>query len=134
MSLAAGATLMGRKQAEALMESTCTVRGVATLVLNESTGAYEETENVIYTGKCRLRFKSEQTTERGIAEQVVALQHPELSIPVGAAGSADVLPDHVVTIDSNPLDAGLVGRTFRVAGFHSQTHATARRFPLEVAS
>lgn len=134
MSIAAGVTGMGRRQAEALMESTCTIRKVTGQSTNSSTGAVTDTTETVYTGKCRIRYRNQTVNPADSASQILTVQQLELSIPVTASGSGNVLVDHVATIDTNPLDTSMVGKTFRIAGVHAQTHATARRFPVEVVS
>lgn len=129
MTLAAGITLMGRKQAELLMESTCVItrKGVDTL---DSNGVVVPgTTTTVYSGKCRLRMPDARSNTVAAAGQSLAVQSPTLSIPVTASGSGNVRPDDVAVITST-LDPATV--TARIAGMHSQTHSTARRFPVEV--
>lgn len=130
MSLATGVTLMGRRQAEALMESACVITRAGETTTDPVTGEDVPTSTTIYTGKCRLKFPNAQATQVEAAGQLLATQFPVLSLPVD--GSAGVLMDDVATVTS-PLDPD-VTVVARIAGLHSQTHATARRFPLEVLS
>lgn len=116
------------------MESTCTIRKVTGQSTNTSTGAVTDTTETVYSGKCRIRYRNQTVNPSDSASQVLTVQQLEISIPVTASGSGNVLVDHVATIDTNPLDTTLVGKTFRIAGVHAQTHATARRFPVEVVS
>lgn len=130
---AASTALAGRNFAEAQMESTCTItRKTGTTV--DATGANVDTFATVYTGKCRLRMDVRRADEVVAAGQTLAKQHPTLSLPVTATGSANVLPDDIVTFTANPLDASVIGDTYRVAGVFAQTHATARRFPVEQVS
>jgi hypothetical protein len=126
--------LMGRAQAEALMESACTIRRVTGSTLDPLTGVATPTSTVIYSGKCRLRFPFVRPEVVLAAGQTLAKQRGILSIPVGATGSANVLTDDVVTLDGNPLDSALVGTLMRVEGPFAETHATSRRFPVEILS
>jgi len=130
MSLAAGITMMGRKQAELLMESTCVIKR-QTGTTPDSNGVEVPTYSTIYTGKCRLRMPDARPNTVVAAGQSIAVQAPILSIPVTATGSGNVRTDDIATI-SSPLDGNTV--VARIAGFHSQTHSTARRFPVEVQS
>ena len=132
MSIAAGVTRMGRRQAEALMESTCTITKVATGNIDQETGLREQTTTTVYTGKCRLRLPNGTAVDVDAAAQILARQTPEISIPVEAEGSGDVRPDMIVTITANPLDTSVVGQQFRVRGIQFQTHATARRLQVEL--
>lgn len=125
-----GITLMGRKTAEALMESTCVIKR-QTGTAPDSNGVEQPTYATVYTGKCRLRITDARPNTVVAAGQSVAVQSPILSLPVTAAGSADVRVDDIATI-SSPLDGNTV--VARIAGFHTQTHSTARRFPVEVQS
>lgn len=132
MSIPAGVTRMGRRQAEALMESTCTITKVATGDIDQETGLREKTTITLYTGKCRLRLPNGTAVDVDAAAQILARQTPEISIPVEAEGSGDVRPDMIVTITANPLDTSVVGQQFRVRGIQFQTHATARRLQVEL--
>lgn len=133
MSVAEGATRLGRKQAEALMTSTCTIRS-KTSVLNTATGALVDTFTDVYSGVCRLRVRTEQVNITESAGQQVSVQRMELSIPVDGSGASAVGDGLVATIDTNPLDASMVGVKFQIVGTHFQTYATARRFPVEVTT
>lgn len=132
MSAADGATRMGRRQAEALMSSTCTITRVTGRVLSESTGQYTDTTTVVYSGKCELRFDSSVLNEVDGQARIATEQAPLLKLPVD--GSAGVKVGDSGTLTAHPLDSGMVGLKFRVAGVHSKTRATARRLPLEVLS
>lgn len=131
MSIASGAVAMGRKQAEALMESTCFIKRQTGTSVNSSTGVETPTYTTIYTGVCRLRMPTSASNAVVAAGQSIEIQSPVLSIPVAATGSASVLTDDIAVVTS-PLDANVI--TARIAGFHTQTHSTARRFPVEVQS
>jgi hypothetical protein len=126
MSLASGITMMGRKQAELLMESTCVIKR-QTGTTPDSNGVEVPTYSTIYTGKCRFRMPDARSNTIVAAGQSLTVQSPTLSIPVTASGSASVRTDDVavITVDSSTVTA-------RIAGIHSQTHSTARRFPVEV--
>lgn len=123
-----------RVQAESLMVSTCTItRGGGAGVWNEATGAYDATATTIYSGPCRLIFRSNSVVRETDAQgQFLLEQEPQLSLPV--VGSETVTVGDAVTITANPYDAAMVGLTLRIAGIHTQTQATARRFPVEVVT
>lgn len=132
MSIAAGVTLMGRKQAEALMESACVIsRDTGATTIDPDTGVETPSLTMVYTGKCRLRMPSQTDRRIEAAGQALSRQAPELSIPIGALGSADVRTSDIATI-TTPLDSLIV--IARISGLHSQTHSTARRFPVELVS
>lgn len=133
MSLASGALRMGRKQAEALMESTCIITRASTeTTLDPDTGLYVPADpTTVYTGKCRLRFPFVRPEQALAAGQQLAKDRGILSLPV--EGSADVLTDDLVSVTIGALDPGTV-RSLRIMAPFEQTHATARRFPVEVIS
>ena len=123
----------GRQFQESQFLSTCTIsRRSGSPVLNEETGDYEYTSELVYSGPCLLKFGQMQPRDLDAQGQLLTEQTPTLKLPV--EGSENVNEDDTGVIDSNLLDAGLVGTTFRIAGLHAQTLATARRFPVEVLS
>lgn len=130
MSVASGATMMGRKQAEALMESTCVIKRAGADTVNATTGAIVPGAlTQIYSGKCRLRMSDVRGSDVVAAGQSVAVQNPTLSLPV--VGSELVRVDDIVTITST-LDTKVI--VARIATVNAQTHATARRLQIEVQS
>lgn len=134
MSIASGLTLMGRKQAEALMESTCEITRVTGTTVDPATGLEVPTVATIYSGKCRLRFPYVRPQDIIADGQLLTKERGILWVPVDADGSADVRTADVATMTASPLDVGSVGLQFRIGGPFSQTHATSRRFPVEVTS
>jgi hypothetical protein len=132
VSLYQGVTLLGRRTAEALMESTCTIRRRTGVTTDHSTGVETPVWSVIFAGKCRLRFPFVRPQQVDAAGQVLSQQRGILSVPV--EGTAGVRADDVATIDSNPSDSGVVGLLLRVEGPFVETHASARRLPVEVVS
>ena len=114
------------------MELTCTVTKVVTGEIDDETGLNEETTTTVYTGVCRVRWPRANANEVDGAGQIVAVQSPEVSLPVEGSGS--VRPDMLLTVTANPLDTSLVGVAFRVKGIQFQTHSTARRLQVEVES
>jgi hypothetical protein len=95
---------------------------------------YEVTLNyvTIYTGKCKYKFPSTIPSVGSIPGAVVTDQRGELSFPVGTSGA--IRTNDVWTCTANVLDPALVGVSVRIAGVHSQSLATARRFPVEEGS
>lgn len=127
MTIAAGAVAMGRKQAEASMESTCVITRATAPTENSDGVLTPGTPTSIYSGVCRLRFTDARSNEVAAAGQAISKQDPSLSIPVAGTGAANVRPDDIatITVDTETVVA-------RIAGMHTQTHATARRFPVEI--
>lgn len=134
MSLFEGITRMGRRQAEALMGSVCVISRKTGTTRDQTTGKDVDTFATVYEGKCRVSFRDARGDGVGAGDQAFDRQNPTLSLPVDAVGSADVRTNDVAVITANPLDAGLVGVRFRVAGIHALTQGTARRLPVEVLS
>lgn len=114
------------------MLSTCTVNSAGEPVWDEATGDYVPSGTTVYEGPCKLRFPSTVLRESDVQSQFVVEQEPMLALPV--VGSELVSVGDVVTITANPFDAAMVGLKLRVAGVHTQTFATARRFPVELVS
>jgi Family of unknown function (DUF6093) len=121
---------MGRKQAEALMESTCVITRVTGSVQNDD-GSKTPTLGTIYSGPCRLRFptvRPEQSLSEG---QTLARDKGILSLPVST--SAGVRANDTATVTLGDLDPGTVV-VGRIEAPFTQTHSTARRFPIQVVS
>jgi hypothetical protein len=123
--------LQGRVLLEAMMTSSCVIQRQSGTTTDPATGIDTPTFTGIYTGKCRLRMPDARSNDVQAAGQTVEVQSPTLSIPVTAAGSGSVRPGDIATVTS-PLDPNIV--TVRIAGIHTQTHSTARRFPVEIQS
>jgi len=121
-----------RAAAESMMHSTVIIRRPSGSTWNEETGTSVPAWVDVYEGPARIRFKDTQPRVADAAGEQVVDQAPVLSLPI--ATSADVRVDDIATVTANPTDPGLIGLQFRIAGVHAQTHATARRFPVEVVS
>lgn len=131
---ASSATLGGRKFAEALMESTCVItrEAPADPQYDPATGLENPpTVTTVYTGKCRLRFPFVRPEQALAAGQQLAKDRGILSLPI--TGSDGVKLNDLVSLTVGPLDPGTV-RQLRIMAPFEQTHATARRFPVEVVS
>lgn len=128
---AAGATRAGRRFAEQQMIDSCVItRAVRSELLNESTGKYDSTPTVIYSGVCRYVKANLTPLIEDVQAQRLTVGSDVLHIPVDAAGSADVLPDDVADITIAALDSR--GVTARVQARADATFAVARRLPIEV--
>lgn len=136
--------IRGRIFNERLMTSTCVVERITGKALDPVTLRNVDTKQLLYgdptdptnleVGKCKIRIAAASAgiQEREPIGQQVAMQERVLSLPV--AGTELVRKNDIVTILTNPDDPGLVGHTFRIKGFGTQTSATARRFSVEEAS
>lgn len=132
MSIASGLTMLGRAQAESLMESTCVVTRITGETQNEN-GSATPTVSTIYTGQCRLRFPTIRAQQALAEGQSIARDRGVLSLPV-IGDSADVRADDIAVVTlSAVLDPGSTV-TVRIETPFTQTHSTARRFPVEVVS
>lgn len=123
-----------RSQAESMMTSACIISRAGDKVFNEETGEYETPYTTIYEGKCRYKFGGTQASLVDAQSQKLVEQAITLSLPVSAAGSSDVRPDDVSELTANPFDPAMIGMKARIAGIHFQSHATARRFPVQVVT
>lgn len=130
---AGAAANAGAQLATQLMEDECSIwTGETSSALNEETLEYEPVETYSYVGVCRVRFTESQAAGVDAAGQLMVEQRAVLSIPIQGSGS--VAEGHIATITKSSHDSSLVGRRFKVDGFHHQTHATARRLPVKEIS
>ena len=121
-----------RTQAESMMVSAGVVRR-ATGAMTEDPVTLEQVPayDTIYTGIARYKAANTQAGRSEIPGAIVVDQSATLSLPVGAPGAGDVRVNDIWECTANPFDASLIGKRVRVTGVHSQTHATAHRFPVE---
>lgn len=122
-------TLRGRAAAEALMLDACTVGRLTGSTADPETGLLTPTYSNIYTGKCKAQQTTPATGPTVVGEAEVFLGQMELHLPVTTATAA-VAPGDLVTVSACVLDAGLVGKTFKLRGPAHKSYATARRFPM----
>jgi len=119
----------GRAWHEQIMEDACTITREGGRVLDEATGQYTVTETPTYTGPCRLVVQPRQPQDANATGQIEAVTHARVDLPVLL--STSVRDGDVVTFTAS-LDPALVGVKYRLRGLAGQTHATARRFFVEV--
>ena len=122
---AAGVAEMGRRLAESLMTSTCTIRERGTEPVTDPE-TFEVTfppGAVVYSGKCRVRpaGREAQTGTSGGAE-VFTFDYL-VSVPFSVA---DVDEGHLLTVDASP-DPALVGVSLEVQKVDRGDNITARR-------
>lgn len=123
---------VARRHADDQMKSTCTITraGVGKGPWNPETGTYSPpARQTVYSGRCKVQDNGRAVTTAEAGAVIAAVDSLELHLPV--EGSEGVRRDDVAHIDSNPLDAALVGREFVVRGPHAGTAKTARRLPIE---
>jgi hypothetical protein len=129
--IASGALAFGRALAESLMSDTVRVfRVVTTEDFDPETGEPVTTETDLYTGPGRLVLRSSVVRDVDAAHQLIGLQGPRLDVPVADTG--DIRGDDRFVVTASETDDALVGVSGVVKGGHPQTHATARRLPVEV--
>lgn len=122
----------GRQFHESIMTSECTITRITGKTLDDDTGRNVDTVETLYTGKCKIRIAAASAgiLEREPLGQSFALQESILSLPV-AEGTGMLLADDRVLITSNPDDPELVGLSWRIKKYSSQTSATQRRLVVE---
>lgn len=132
----------GRDFHARLMSSTCTIRRVTDQTLSSDPNSLEldEEVSVVYSGKCKVRLPaaSAAISERDTLGQNLAFGEGILSLPLVADTEAgetgdpgSVQKNDILTIDTNPEDSAMVGRTYRVKRSAVQTSATQRRMVVE---
>ena len=122
---AASAVLAGQVAAERNMVDTCTVQPVAGV--SDSTGL-PVLGTAVYTGKCKVQTYEPQESNPQAGGATYTVQRYAVHVPVGAF--VPVI-GHVVTITAAALDAGLVGRKYRVVALLHKSLPTAYRLGVE---
>ena len=121
-----------RAAAESMMISEGIVRRATGQVVRDPDTLVETPEYaVVYEGKCRFKAASTQAGRSAIPGAVAVDQGATLSLPIGVVGAGDVRLDDLWECTANPLDPSKIGKKARIAGEHSQTFATAHRYPVE---
>lgn len=123
---ALGATLRGRRRAEAQMLDTCTIRPITghgpadpdTAVVPALYGA------AVYSGKCKIQTQKPFPSTPDAGEHLWTVGPLYLHLPV--VGSEAVATGHEVQITAS-VDPANVGRIFRVKSGDRKTYATAYR-------
>lgn len=117
----------GRAAAEARMSDTCTVTRVTSRRLS-SAGAFTDTTETIYSGKCRVAVPDVTASMPEAGGQQVVVQQFVVSVPISVT---TVKPGDVVTVTAAPYDEALVNKTLRVRDVPYGSQLTARRLPCE---
>jgi hypothetical protein len=123
---ALGATLRGRRRAEAQMLDACTIRPITghgpadpdTGVVPTLYGA------AVYTGKCKIQTQKPFPSTPDAGEHLWTVGPLYLHLPV--VGSENVATGHEVQITAS-VDPANTGRIFRVKSGDRKTYATAYR-------
>lgn len=110
------------------MLDTCTVKAKS----GESTdanGVVTPTYGAaLYAGKCKVQSSGAQEANPEAGGAVYTVQRYAVHVPIAAFVPA---VDQVITITAAALDAGLVGRQYRVVALLHKTAATAYRLGVE---
>lgn len=125
----------GRELARTRMRATVLIHRVTGSTRNPETGKVEPVTEVVYAGVAELRMRSALPVSKDSAGQRVGQQEPILVLPVDgdeAADAAQLRYDDQGVVLTDLDNEGNVGKTFRVAGPHLKSLATARRLPVEV--
>lgn len=85
-------------------------------------------ETVIGTVPGRVKVTAVQGRDAESGGQYPVVSHREVHVAVGAV---EAVPGVFVRVVSSSVDAGLVGRVFRVADRPSMGQVTAWRYPVE---
>lgn len=121
----------GRRMAESRMTDSCKVfRLVKATVPDEETGNYPVTEEVAYSGACRVKHPSTAGKDADAGSQLIVVSQVEVHLPVDAVG---VLPGDTVEITASPTRPDQVGRRFTIDGPFDGSQTTALRYRIEVA-
>jgi len=128
----------GRVLARARMRAIVVVRRVGEKVRDPETGTLQPSFTVIYpTALAEIRFRDNQPRTGDIAGQRFSEQTPFVAFPIDGEHSDEaalIRMDDIGEVISDPDNPGNVGITFRIAGIHTKSLATARRLPVEVVS
>jgi len=122
----------GRALAERLMTDTATVTGEPTKGALGTDGLYTSTSPDLYTGACKV--KATDTLVQDVNSQGRDLAVQRLTVDFPVSDDTIFAADARVIITASATDTALIGRSFRITGPHSQTFATARRYPVEEVS
>jgi Family of unknown function (DUF6093) len=119
----------GRRQAEALMLDSCTIRPVLDNVTDPVTGVVTPSYGpVSYTGKCKIQAEAPVRSNPAAGEHVWVLGRTAIHLPV--VGSGDVASNQLVVITAS-VDPSNVGRQFRVHSGDRKSLQTAFRLLVE---
>lgn len=136
MSRAVAALKRGRRRAESLMVDACVIRRVTGEPgpIDPETGLRDPAPTtVVYPlqgaqspldGRCKIQTWEPHEGKPESGEHVFTVQRYYVHLPIGA-GRIQV--DDRVEITASEAAAQLVGRTYRVAGTHAKSLATAQR-------
>lgn len=93
--------------------------------LDPETGLREAAPTAtVYSGRCKVQTYEPHESSRESGDHVITEQRYHLHLPIGV-GPIEV--GDTATITSAAADTQLVGRSYRIAGLHHKSLATAQR-------
>ncbi len=127
---AASVLARGRVAAERLMTDACTVTyKTGATTQDETTGREVPVYATRFTSKCKVQARSVSVQAVEAGARMVATSTLEVHLPITAEA---VEVDDVVEVTASVYDPQLVGQKFRVVAPVAKSHATSRRFQVEV--
>ena len=133
MSVLLGALNVGRSRAESRMTETVTFYRVTGTHRDPDTLLDVEDRLDLHVGiPARMKLSTLTVSERNIPGQQIAVQSPEVHVPVGATPNVKV--DDYCIVTASTADASLVNRKMRVAGKPQAGQVTAHRYPVSEVS
>ncbi|MBB1153995.1 DUF6093 family protein [Amycolatopsis dendrobii] len=125
-----GATLRGRRAAEALMLDTCRIRAVTGDTTDPDTGVVTPAYgDPVYTGKCKIQAqKSVFPSTPDAGEHQWTVVPMELHLPVDGTEAVGTGLVAEITASVDPVN---VGRIFRIRSGDRKTLQTALRCQVE---
>jgi hypothetical protein len=117
----------GRAAAEAIMLDACTITRLTGPEgeMDPETGLREPAPTItVYSGKCKVQTYEPHESAKESGDHVFTEQRYHLHLPIGAG---PVAVNDIATVTAASADAGLVGRSYRIAGLHHKSLATAQR-------
>lgn len=125
------ATRRGRRAAERLMVDRCQVvrvTGQPGATVDPVTGLRTPAPTAtVYAGKCKVQTYEAHESAPDSGEHVFTVQRYTIHLPAGT----DVRVDDQITVTSAVLDAGLVGRSYRVVALLHKSFATSHRVAVD---
>lgn len=128
---AADLLAQGRAAAEALMLDACTVTRPTggPGPIDQQTGERGPAPTTtVYAGPCKIQTYEPHEAAREVGAHAYIEQRYHLHVPVAVSG---IRPGDTATITTAVNDSRLVGRTYRVAGLHHKSWATAQRLLID---
>lgn len=130
----------GRAAAAAGMTDTCRIGTEKRATKLNDHGLYDIVFEAAYEGPCEFKAGNTAATEIEAAGQLLVEKDATLKLPIGldariTSGSSEaVSKDMVVVVLASAHDPALVGTRARVTNPFASSHATSRRFPVEVTN